>query len=257
MASASSPRQNRLLANLPKGSIARLRPHLELVPMPVHQVVYARRAPFKHVFFPTTSAVSLVSNLQVGAVVEVGIIGNEGMVGTMLLVDDADAACAAVVQCGGEAYRMPIEALRAELQTSWSVLLPLLRYMQALHVQTAQTAICIRHHSVIQQLCRRLLMLDRIETDGIGVTHTRMAERLGVRRSSVTIAAGKLREAGVIAYHRGLITVLDRVGLAAQACECYETVKRETDRLVPVRSGRPISLRRGRERKHPDEQVHR
>ncbi len=210
--------------------------------MPLHQVVYARQAPFEHVFFPTTSAVSLVSNLHGGAVAEVGIIGNEGMLGTALLVGEADAACAAIVQCRGEAYRLRIEALRAEFENSRIVLQLLLRYMQALLMQTAQTAICNHHHSVLQQLCRRmLLIMDRTAADGVDSTHALMAERLGVHRPAVTIAAGKLRQAGLIAYNRGSITVLDRAGLAAQACECYETVKRQTDRLVPIRSRRPIA----------------
>lgn len=228
-------------------AIRRLRPHLELVPMPLRHIVYARQKPFKHVYFPTTAAVSLVSGPQRGHSAEVGIIGNEGMLGTALLMDDADAACAAIVQCGGAAYRLRIEALRAECERSRVVLQLLLRYMQALQMQTAQTALCNRHHSVIQQLCRRmLLILDRAAVDGIAATHAQMAERLGVRRPTVTLAAAELRKAGLIAYNRGLITVLDRSGLAARSCECYETVKRHTDRLVPMRIRLPIARARAK-----------
>jgi CRP-like cAMP-binding protein len=233
--SASSHRENRLLASLPSDSFERLRPHLQGVPMPLGQILHKQHVPFEHVYFPTTSAVSLVGVLKDGASAEIGLIGHEGMVGTSLLMGSADAACQAVVQSAGEGYRLLAALLKAEYERSPEVLGLLLRYVQALLIQTSQTAICNRHHSVDQQLCRWLLLtLDRVTTNQIAMTQELIAQMLGVRREGVTSAAGKLQDAHMIHYSRGVISVLDRRGVEARACECYQTVKQETDRLVPM-----------------------
>jgi CRP-like cAMP-binding protein len=235
MSSVHMYSKNRLLASLPSDSFERLRPHLQLVQMPLGQILHQQHVPFEHVFFPTTSAVSLVSVLKDGASAEIGLIGNEGMVGTSLLMGGGDAACQAVVQSVGEGYRLKAALLRVEFERSPEVLGLLLRYVQALMIQTSQTAVCNRHHSVDQQLCRWLLLtLDRVTTNRVSMTQELIAQMLGVRREGVTAAAGKLQEAGLIQYSRGTITVIDRNGLASRSCECYETVKFETDRLVPM-----------------------
>ena len=235
MPNAPSHRKNRLLASLPSESFDRLLPHLQRVPMTLGQIVHAQHVPFEHAYFPTTAAVSLVSVLRNGASAEIGLIGNEGMVGTSLLMGGGDAACQAVVQSAGEAYRVKIALLKEEFERSPVVLHLLLRYVQSLMIQTAQTAICNRHHSVDQQLCRWLLLtLDRVSGHQVSMTQGLIAQMLGVRREGVTAAAVKLQDAGLIRYGRGEITVLDRPGLALRACECYATVKKETDRLVPM-----------------------
>jgi CRP-like cAMP-binding protein len=232
---ATSHRQNRLLASLPSESFDRLYPHLHRVPMALGQIVHEQHVPFADAYFPTTSAVSLVAVLKNGSSGEIGLIGHEGMVGTSLLMGGGDAACQAVVQSEGEAYRLKVALLKVEFERSPAVLHLLLRYVQSLMIQTAQTAICNRHHSVDQQLCRwLLLMLDRVATNKVSMTQGLIAQMLGVRREGVTGAAGKLQDAGLIQYGRGVITVLDRVGIEARACECYATVKQETDRLVPM-----------------------
>ncbi len=228
-------RQNRLLASLPSDSYDRLQPHLQLVRMPLGQILHQQHIPFEHVFFPVSSAVSLVSVLKDGASAEIGLIGNEGMVGTSLLMGGGDAACQAVVQSAGEGYRLKVTLLKAEFDQSPAVLHLLLRYVQSLMIQTSQTAVCNRHHSVDQQLCRWLLLtLDRVTSNQVSMTQELIAQMLGVRREGVTAAAGKLQEAGLIQYSRGTITVLDRRGLELRSCECYATVKYETDRLVPI-----------------------
>jgi CRP-like cAMP-binding protein len=234
---SSNHQQNRLLASLPSGFFNRLRPHLELVPMTLGQILHQQHVPFEHVCFPTTAVVSLVSVLKNGASAEIGMIGHEGMVGTSLLMGSADAACQAVVQSAGEGYRLKIAYLKTEFERSQEVLSLLLRYVQALLIQTSQTAVCNRHHAVDQQLCRWLLLtLDRVTTNKVNMTHELIAQMLGVRRVGVTLAAGKLQDAGVIKYHRGTITVLDRSSLAERSCECYETVKHETQRLMQKRA---------------------
>jgi len=247
-ASSDHP-QNRLLASLPKGSFNRLRPHLELVPLTLGQILHQQHVAFDHVTFPTTAVVSLVSILKNGASAEIGMIGHEGMVGTSLLMDGADAACQGVVQIAGDGYRLKITYLKAELVRSPEVLNLLLRYVQALVIQTSQTAVCNRHHEVDQQLCRWLLLsLDRVSTNKVHMTQELIAQMLGVRRVGVSVAAGKLQAAGLIQYHRGTITVLDRSALETRSCECYTTVKQETHRLLqkwvrPMRA----SVRKGPE----------
>lgn len=235
MFNAFTHRLNRLLASLPSASFERLHPRLELVPMLLGQIVHKQHATFDQVYFPTTCAVSLVSVLKNGASAEIGLIGNEGMIGTSLLLGGMDAPCEAVVQSAGEAYRLKFAYLKAEFKRTPVVLNLLLRYVQALTIQISQTAICNRHHSVDQQLCRWLLLtLDRVNTSKVRMTHELIAQMLGVRREGVTTAAGKLQDVGLITYSRGTITVLDRDGVAARSCECYATVKNEIDRLVPM-----------------------
>jgi len=235
MSNAFSHRLNRLLASLPGDSFERLHPHLQSMSMPLGQTVHEQHAPFDHVYFPTTSAVSLVSILKSGASAEISLIGNEGMIGTSLLMGGVDAPCQAIVQSAGEAYRLKFNFLKTEFQRTPEVLALLLRYVQALTIQISQTVICNRHHSIDQQLCRWVLLtLDRITTNKVRMTHDLIAQMLGVRREGVTTAAGKLQEAGLITYSRGTITVLDRAGVAARSCECYATVKKEINRLVPM-----------------------
>jgi CRP-like cAMP-binding protein len=235
MSNEYSHRLNRLLASLPTDSFERLHPHLQLISMSLGQVLLRQHERFEHVYFPTTSAVSLVSILKNGASAEIGLIGNEGMLGTSLMMGGEDSAWQAVVQSAGEGYRLKFALLKEEFARSPPVLTLLLRYMQALTIQTGQTAVCNRHHSVDQQLCRWLLLtLDRVMTDKVHMTQDLIAQMLGVRREGVTAAAGKLQEAGLIRYSRGTITVLDRAGVAERSCECYETVRHEIDRLVPM-----------------------
>jgi len=203
--------------------------------MRLGQTLHKQHVPFEHVYFPTTAAVSLVGVLKDGASAEIGLIGHEGMVGTSLLMGSVDASCQAIVQSAGEGYRLLAALLKTEYERSPEVLGLLLRYVQALLIQTSQTAVCNRHHSVEQQLCRWLLLtLDRVTTNQISMTQELIAQMLGVRREGVTTAAGKLQDAGLIHYSRGVISVLDRNGLARHSCECYETVKQEIDRLVPM-----------------------
>ena len=229
-----------MLASLPSDSFERLRPHLQFVQMALGQIMHEQHVPFEHVYFPTTAAVSLVGVLKSGASAEIGLIGNEGVIGTTLLMGGADAACQAVVQSAGAGYRLRSTFLKTEFERSPAVLHLLLRWVQALTIQTAQTAICNRHHSVDQQLCRWLLLtMDRVTTNQVHMTQELIAQMLGVRREGVTAAAGKLQDAGLIQYSRGIITVLDRVGLEERSCECYETVREETDRLVPMPT-RPV-----------------
>ena len=241
MSDEYSHRLNRLLASLPTDSFERLHPHLQLVSMSLGEVLLRQHVRFEHVYFPTTAAVSLVSILKNGASAEIGLIGNEGMLGTSLMMGGEDSAWQAVVQSAGEGYRLKFARLKEEFERTPPVLALLLRYMQALTIQTGQTAVCNRHHSVDQQLCRWLLLtLDRVMTNKVHMTQDLIAQMLGVRREGVTAAAGKLQEAGLIRYSRGTITVLDRPGVAERSCECYETVKHEIDRLVPM-PVRPMS----------------
>jgi CRP-like cAMP-binding protein len=235
MPNDSHHRQNRLLASLPSESFYRLQPHLQLVQMTLGQILHPQHVQFEHVYFPITAAVSLVAVLKEGSSAEIGLIGKEGMVGTSLLMGSVDASCQAVVQSGGEGYRLKASYLKTEFERVPEVLSLLLRYVQALLIQTSQTAVCNRHHSVDQQLCRWLLLtLDRVTTNRVNMTQELIAQMLGVRREGVTAAAGKLQDAGLIQYSRGTITVLDRHGIEARSCECYATVKYETDRLVPM-----------------------
>src|SRR5512143_134046 len=229
-----TPRQNHLLDALPTGDYERLAAHLQLIPMPLGDVLYESGSQLRYVYFPTTSIVSLLYVMEDGASAEIAVVGNEGMVGVALFMGGETTPSRAVVQSAGHAYRLKGQILKEEFRRAAGLQHLLLRYTQALLTQMAQTAVCNRHHSVDQQLCRWLLLsLDRLPTNKLTMTQELIANMLGVRREGVTEAAGKLQEAGLIKYSRGQITVLDRPRLEAQACECYQVVKKEFDRLLP------------------------
>ncbi len=226
------PTENRLLAALSAAELKRMRPHLEPVSMALGQVVYESGRLLDHVYFPTSSIVSLLYVLEDGSSAEIAVVGNEGLVGISLFMGGETTPSRAVVQSAGQALRLAARYLRAEFGRAGSMQHLLLRYTQSLITQMAQTAVCNRHHSVDQQLCRWLLLsLDRLPSDELVMTQELIANMLGVRREGVTAAAGKLQKAGVIDYARGRIKVLDRPKLEAMSCECYQVVKRESDRL--------------------------
>ncbi|MEO8224344.1 MAG: Crp/Fnr family transcriptional regulator [Gammaproteobacteria bacterium] len=229
-----SPRDNRLLAALLEDAYERVEPHLEQVPMPLGQVLYESGAKLRHVYFPTTCIVSLLYVMEDGHSAEIAIVGNEGMVGVALFMGGETTPSRGVVQSAGSAFRLPRKFLTEEFLLATSMQRLLLRYTQALLTQMAQTAVCNRHHSVEQQLCRWLLLsLDRLPSNELVMTQELIANMLGVRREGVTESAGKLQKLGLINYSRGKITVLDREALERYACECYGVVKREFDRLLP------------------------
>jgi CRP-like cAMP-binding protein len=234
MADLHSPKQNHLLAVLPAAECERLYPYLELVPMPLGEVVYESGSQLSHVYFPTTCIVSLLYVMEDGASAEIAVVGNEGLVGVALFMGGETTPSRALVQSAGYGYRLKGQLLKQEFNRAGAVQHLLLRYTQALLTQMAQTAVCNRHHSVEQQLCRWLLLsLDRLRSNELTMTQELIANMLGVRREGVTEAAGKLQSGGLIHYNRGRITVLDRPRLEAEACECYAVVKRECDRLLP------------------------
>ena len=229
-----NPAQNRLLAALPPIERERVYPELELVQMPLGGVLYESGSKLDHVYFPATAIISLLYVMGDGASAEIAVVGNDGMVGVALFMGGETTPSRAVVQSAGAAYRLPGGVLKEEFRRGGTVQQQLLRYTQALLTQMAQTAVCNRHHSVDQQLCRWLLLsLDRLSSNELTMAQELIANMLGVRREGVTEAAGKLQDAGAIRYSRGRITVLDRPALEAQACECYAVVKRESDRLLP------------------------
>jgi CRP-like cAMP-binding protein len=228
------PRENYLLRALPPTESERLFPQLELIAMPLGKVLYESGSQLRHVYFPTTSIVSLLYVMADGASAEIAVVGNEGMVGVALFMGGETTPSRALVQSAGYAYRLKGQFLKEEFHRASALQHLLLRYTQALLTQMAQTAVCNRHHSVDQQLCRWLLLsLDRLSSDKLTMTQELIANMLGVRREGVTEAAGKLQEAGLIKYSRGQITVLDRPLLEKRACECYQVVKEEFDRLLP------------------------
>ena len=234
MADFNDPLQNHLLRALPASEAERLLPHLEFVPMPLGSVLYESGSQLRYVYFPTTSIISLLYVMEDGASAEIAVVGNEGMVGVALFMGGETTPSRAVVQSAGHAYRLKGQILKEEFRRAAGLQHLLLRYTQALLTQMAQTAVCNRHHSVDQQLCRWLLLsLDRLPTNKLTMTQELIANMLGVRREGVTEAAGKLQTAGLINYSRGQITVLNRPRLEAQACECYGVVKKEFDRLLP------------------------
>ena len=231
---APNPRQNHLLAALPQPEGERLFPHLERVPLPLGEALYESGDRMNHVYFPTTAIVSLLYVLEDGASAEIAVVGNEGVVGIALFMGGETMPNRAVVQSEGYAYRLKGSLLTQEFNRSGPLQHLLLRYTLALLTQMAQTAVCNRHHSVDQQLCRWLLLsLDRLPSNELTMTQELIANMLGVRREGVTEAAGKLQKARLIDYRRGQITVLDRPGLEARVCECYEVVRKEFDRLLP------------------------
>jgi CRP-like cAMP-binding protein len=231
-AAPPTPESNRLLAALPAAERARLIPSLEPVAMTVGEVVYESGGRQDYVYFPTTAIVSLHYVMADGASAEIAVVGNEGMVGVVLFMGGETTPSRAIVQCAGSAFRLSGKRLKREFTRAGPMQHLLLRYTQALLTQMAQTAVCNRHHSVDQQLCRWLLLrLDRMRTNVLTVTQELISNMLGVRREGVTEAAGKLQDAGLIRYSRGRITVLDRSGLEARVCECYGVVRKESDRL--------------------------
>jgi CRP-like cAMP-binding protein len=233
-ATGPSPHQNHLLDALPKRDYERLASHLELVPMKLGDVLYESGAQLRYVYFPTTSIVSLLYVLEDGASAEIAIVGNEGILGISLFMGGNTTPSRAVVQSAGQGFRLRAQLLKDEFGRFGATMHLLLRYTQALITQMAQTAVCNRHHSIDQQLCRWLLLsLDRLASNELSMTQELIANMLGVRREGVTEAAGKLQDAGLIRYHRGRITVLDRPRLEARSCECYQVVKTEFDRLLP------------------------
>ena len=234
LAEPPNPQQNRLLAILHESERERLFQHLELVPMPLGEAIYESGGQLSHVYFPTTAIVSLLFVMEDGASAEIAVVGNEGVVGIALFMGGESMPNRAVVQSEGHAYRLDGQLLRQEFERSGGLQHLLLRYILALLAQMAQTAVCNRHHTVDQQLCRWLLLsLDRLPSNELSMTQELIANMLGVRREGVTQAAGKLQKAGLINYHRGHITVLDRPGLEARVCECYEVVRKEFHRLLP------------------------
>ena len=234
MSEPNDPRQNHLLRALPAAEAERLFPQLEFVALPLGHVLYESGSQLRHVYFPTSSIVSLLYVMEDGASAEIAVVGNEGMVGVALFMGGETTPSRAVVQSAGHAYRLKGQVLKEEFGRAAGLQHLLLRYTQALLTQMAQTAVCNRHHSVDRQLCRWLLLsLDRLPTNKLAMTQELIANILGVRREGVTEAAGKLQTAGLIHYSRGHITVLDRPRLEAQCCECYQVVKKEFDRLLP------------------------
>src|ERR1700693_3475043 len=236
MSSPHTPKQNYLLAALPAGDYARLLPDLELTPMPLGWAVDESGGHLDHMYFPTTSIVSLLYVMESGASAEIAITGNEGLVGISLFMGGESTPSRAVVQSAGSGYRLKASVLKKEFALGGNLQHLALRYTQALITQMAQTAVCNRHHALEQQLCRWLLLsLDRLQGNELRMTQELIADMLGVRREGVTEAAGKLQAEGLVYYRRGQLQVLDRVKLEKHVCECYAVVKKELDRLLPYK----------------------
>jgi CRP-like cAMP-binding protein len=228
------PTENDLLAALPDADWQRWLPQLERVEMPLGQVLYEPGATLSHVYFPTTAIVSLLYVMENGASAEIAVVGNEGIVGIALFMGGDSTSSRAVVQSAGLGLRLKAQIVKEDFNRAGPLLHLLLRYTQALITQMAQTAVCNRHHSLDQQLCRWLLLsLDRLKGNELVMTQELIANMLGVRREGVTEGALKLQQAGLIRYARGHISVLDRDGLEKRTCECYAVVKKEYDRLLP------------------------
>jgi CRP-like cAMP-binding protein len=228
------PAENHLLAALPDAQWRRWRPYLERVEMPLSQVLYESGGTLSHVYFPTTAIVSLLYVMENGASTEVAVVGNEGIVGVSLFMGGDSTSSRAVVQSAGQGFRLKARIMKEDFDRAGPVLHLLLRYTQALITQMSQRAVCNRHHSLDQQLCRWLLLsLDRLRGNELVMTQELIASMLGVRREGVTEGALKLQQAGLIRYARGHITVLDRAGIEKRSCECYSVVKKEYDRLLP------------------------
>jgi CRP-like cAMP-binding protein len=231
------PKANHLLSALPVEEWDRWRPLLEWVDLSLGQVLYESSGVQSHVYFPTTAIVSLLYVMENGASAEIAVVGNDGIVGISLFMGGESTPNRAVVQSAGHAYRLKSSAIKGEFNRSGPVMHLMLRYTQALITQMAQTAVCNRHHSLDQQLCRWLLLsMDRLQGDELLMTQELIANMLGVRREGVTESALKLQKAGLIRYLRGRITVLDRKGLEQRTCECYAVVKKEYDRLLPEKT---------------------
>lgn len=235
MSTVIDPRRNHLLAALPDAEWQRWMPQLEPVDLPLGKVLYESGAPMAHLYFPTSAIVSLLYVLENGASAEIAVVGYEGVVGVSIFMGGGSTPSRAVVQSAGKGYRLRASLVKAEFDRAGPVMHVMLRYTQALITQMSQTAVCNRHHSLDEQLCRWLLLsLDRLEGSELAMTQELIANMLGVRREGVTEAAAKLQRAGMIRYTRGRITVLDRPELEKRTCECYAVVKREYDRLLPA-----------------------
>ena len=234
MSEVHTPLENHLLAALPPDVRERLFPRMELMSLALGRVLYESGDTLSHVYFPTDSIVSLLYVMENGASGEISVVGNEGVLGIALFMGGDSTPSRALVQSAGSAYRLPAQLLKNEFHRNSELQHLLLRYTQSLITQMAQTAVCNRHHTVDQQLCRWLLLsLDRLPSNKLTMTQELIANMLGVRREGVTDAAGKLQKRGVIEYIRGHITVVDRPALEKLSCECYAVVKKETDRLLP------------------------
>lgn len=234
MSNTHQPKDNHLLSVLPKAEWERIAPHLVALDMPLGEIVYESGDRLDYVYFPTTAIVSLLYVMEDGASAEIAIVGNEGLIGIALFMGGETTPSRAVVQSAGQAYRLEARLLKEEFRRAGPMQRLLLRYTQALITQMAQTAVCNRHHSIDQQLCRWLLLsVDRLPSNELRMTQELIANMLGVRRSGVTEAAMKLQDAGLIRYSYGHIEVIDRPGLEARVCECYGVVRREFDRLLP------------------------
>ena len=242
MSEMPTPQQNHLLAALPVEVQQRLFLDLELIPLPLGKILYESGDALRHVYFPTDAIVSLLYVMENGASAEISVVGNEGLIGIAVFMGGESTPSRAVVQSAGYAFRLLGKQFKAEVNRHGEMLHLMLRYTQALLTQMAQTAVCNRHHSIDQQLCRWLLLsLDRLPGDQLTMTQELIANMLGVRREGVTDAAGKLQKLGVIEYSRGHIKVLDRPRLEQLSCECYAVVKKETDRLLHYMPARPGS----------------
>jgi CRP-like cAMP-binding protein len=234
MGTSAQPGENHLIAALPPAEAERWLPLLESVDMPLGSVLYESGGTLRHVYFPTTSIVSLLYVMENGASAEIAVVGNEGIVGVSIFMGGESTPSRAVVQSAGHGFRLQADTMKHEFDRAGPVLHLFLRYTQALITQMAQTAVCNRHHTLDQQLCRWLLLsLDRLRGNELVMTQELIANMLGVRREGVTEGALKLQHAGLIRYARGHITVLDRKGLEKRSCECYAVVKKEYDRLLP------------------------
>lgn len=234
MFNSKDPKANQLLAALPDVEWLRWVPQLEMIELPLGEVLYESGAHMRHVYFPTSAIVSLLYVMADGASAEIAVVGNEGLVGVALFMGGESTPSRAVVQSAGRGFRVRAPVIKEEFSRSSPVLHLMLRYTQALITQMAQTAVCNRHHSLDQQLCRWLLLsLDRLQGNELVMTQELIANMLGVRREGVTEAALRLQSVGLIRYARGHITVLNRPALEKRTCECYAVVKKEYDRLLP------------------------
>ncbi|MCM0613145.1 Crp/Fnr family transcriptional regulator [Marinobacter sediminum] len=232
MTEAPCPEQNHLLAEIPEHSKSRVFQSLRLVELKLGDVIYESDQPIEFVYFPTNCIISLLYVMRSGASAEISVIGNEGLVGVSVVLGGSSTPNRAIVQSSGYAYQMPVAELEQEFNASADLRVLTLRYTQALITQMSQTAVCNRHHSIDQQLCRWLLLsLDRLQGNQLDMTQELIANMLGVRREGVTEAARKLQKLGIIQYKRGHIKVIDRKRLEEMSCECYDVVKRETERL--------------------------
>lgn len=239
MSTPPGPERNHLLAALPARELERLKPYLKPATLSLGSVLHEPGEPMHSAYFPTDCIVSMLYEMENGESAEMAIIGNEGLVGVALVLGGESMMNRALVQSQGHAYRIDAEKLKEEFERHEDLYRLLLKYTQALLAQIAQTAVCNRHHSVVAQLCRWLLLsIDRLPGDNLTMTQQLIADMLGVRRATVTECAGKLQQHGLISYYRGAISVHDRAGLEAMCCECYAVVKKETDRLLDA-WGRP------------------